>query len=38
MADGGAHVAIGKPASLLQDWEWEKAARQAGEGMVREWV
>ncbi|XP_034295767.1 MMS19 nucleotide excision repair protein homolog [Pantherophis guttatus] len=33
MAAGGAHVAIGKPASLLQECEWENAARQAGEGV-----
>ncbi|XP_013922010.1 PREDICTED: MMS19 nucleotide excision repair protein homolog [Thamnophis sirtalis] len=33
MAAGGAHVAIGKPASLLQEWEWENAARQAAEGV-----
>ncbi|XP_063163085.1 MMS19 nucleotide excision repair protein homolog isoform X1 [Candoia aspera] len=33
MAAGGAHAGIGKPASLLQDWEWENAARQAAEGV-----
>ncbi|KAM3835410.1 MMS19 nucleotide excision repair protein homolog isoform 3-T3 [Vipera latastei] len=33
MAAGGAHVGIGKPASLLQDWEWENAARQTAEGV-----
>ncbi|ETE68003.1 MMS19 nucleotide excision repair protein-like protein, partial [Ophiophagus hannah] len=33
MAAGGAHVAIGKPASLLQEREWENAARKAAEGV-----
>ncbi|KAL7990697.1 hypothetical protein Chor_014127 [Crotalus horridus] len=33
MAAGGAHVGIGKPASLLQDWEWKNAARQRAEGV-----
>uniref|UniRef100_A0A8C6X2R3 MMS19 nucleotide excision repair protein n=1 Tax=Naja naja TaxID=35670 RepID=A0A8C6X2R3_NAJNA len=33
MAAGGAPVAIGKPASLLQEREWENAARKAAEGV-----